>query len=86
MQKQTPYHYPSRAVCAALEEARRLQSEVNYWSTQDVVLRRISDTCWYYEVLLLRGDQVIMGIPPSDFFLKIPVLMSGEAVHPLLPR
>ena len=74
---------PSRAVQAALEEARRLQPEVNHWSTEEVVLRPVGDTCWYYEVLLLRGDQVIIGIPPSDFFLKIPVLMSGAAVHPL---
>jgi hypothetical protein len=34
-------------------------------------------------VLLLRGDEAIIGLPPANWFLKIPVLMSGAAVAPL---
>jgi hypothetical protein len=74
---------PNQAEKVATEEARRLRPDVASWMTEDMVLRRVSDECWYYEVLLLRADQVIIGLPPSDFFLKVPVLTSGTAVQPL---
>lgn len=76
---------PKKAERAAMDEARRLRPDVDSWWIEDVALRRVDDACWYYEVLLIRGDQVIMGLPPADFYLKVPVLMSGTAVHPL-PR
>jgi hypothetical protein len=77
---------PNQAEQAAIAEARRLRPEVSDWSLEDMTLRRVGDECWYYEVLLARADQVVIGIPPPAFSLKIPVLMNGAAVHPWSPR
>ena len=74
---------PERAESAAIEQAHKLAPGVNHWWVDNVVLRRVDDECWYYEVLLLRGDVVIMGLPPENYFLKIPVLMNGAAVPPV---
>lgn len=76
---------PKRAEAVAMEEARRFRPEVNDWNTDDIELHRFVGDCWYYEVRLLRADQVIMGVPTADFFQEILVFMDGTGVHPRGP-
>jgi hypothetical protein len=77
---------PKQAEQAAIKEANRLRPEVGNWSADEISLRSIADDCWFYEVVLLRGDETLGGSPPPEWFLRIPVLMTGAAVHPLPAR
>ena len=72
---------PKRAELAAVEEARKLRPDVSDWATDDIELHRFMQDCWYYEVRLLRADQVVMGLPPANFYQEILVFMNGTAVH-----
>jgi len=77
---------PRHAEQAAINEANRLRPEVGNWSADEISLRSITSDCWFYEVVLLRGDVTLGGSPLPEWFLRIPVLMSGAAVQPLLGR
>jgi len=77
---------PKHAEQAAIKEANRLRPEVGNWITDEISLRSIGNDCWFYEVVLWRGDVTLGGSPLPEWFLRIPVLMSGAAVHPLQAR
>jgi hypothetical protein len=77
---------PKHAEQAAINEAARLRPEVGNWYADEISLRSIADDCWIYEVVLQRADVTLGGSPLPEWFLRIPVLMSGAAVHPLPAR
>ena len=74
---------PRKAEVAARAEAQRLRPDVKVWSLDTVELRPVIDDCWCYVVGLHRGDIAITGKP---YFLKVPVLMNGQAVQGALEQ
>jgi hypothetical protein len=74
---------PRKAETAAREEAGRLRPDVKTWRLDTIELRPVIDDCWCYVVELHRGDIPIQGKP---HFLKVPVLMNGQAVRGALQQ
>ena len=77
---------PRQAEQAAIKEAMRLRPEVGAWVMDEISLRSIGGEYWIYEVVLCRADEALTGAPPSEWFIRIPVLLTGAAVHPFPPR
>ncbi len=71
---------PSKAKSLAIDEAHRLRPDVGSWWVDEVELHWVVEDSWYYLITLSRRDIAITGMP---FFLKVPVLMDGVAVHPV---
>ena len=71
---------PNDAVVAAIKEAKELRLDiVAGWQKDSIELREVWDGCWVYVVRLYRSD-FVMGLPD---ILEIPVLMTGQALHPV---
>ena len=69
---------PRKAEEVARAEAQRLRPDVTAWRLDTIELRPIIDDCWCYVAELSRADIAFTGKP---YFLKIPVLMNGQAVQ-----
>jgi hypothetical protein len=70
---------PEQAEASAIAEAHRLRPDVRKWQCHTLALQWLERDYWIYLVTLARADLPSAGRPD---FLRVPVLLSGAAVHP----